>query len=330
MKSDKKRSDGEKVKRKKSDREKLNTEKSGKEKQDSAEATVNGKDGEQSGLEKAAAAEDSSVKADGTAEESSTKKADKTTEACGAEKAGETEEADNTEKADKTTESSEEHSEKDSTAQTESRELDEEDDGDDWEEDDGSPDDWEEESEPSKPWVIVLVFFGMVFAAACICVMLWVFTHPDKQKEENQNVIAGATVAPGSGDDLAPNGMMPSGTGSLPLGNQGDNDASAPNFGETDASGQSILNRVTTQEGRVIIFTDCDDMVTPKEYVNLRTEPSTSQREATVGCRLNQGEIAHRTGISEEMGWSRVEYNDQVLYVITSYVSVVTDTMTTE
>lgn len=318
MKSDKKRSDREKVKRKKSDREKFNTE-------------------------KAAAAEDSSVKADGTAEESNTEKADKTTEAGGAEKtgeteevcntgkAGETEEVCNTEKADKTAESAEEHSEKDSTAQTESGELDEEDDGDDWEEDDVLPDDWEEEAEPSKPWMIVLVFFGMVFAAACICVMLWIFTHPDKQKEENQNVFSGATAAPGSGDDLAPNGMTPSGAGSLPLGNQGDNDASVPNSGETDASGQaSILNRVTTQEGRVIIFTDCDDMVTPKEYVNLRTEPSTSQGEATVGCRLNQGEIAHRTGISEEMGWSRVEYNDQVLYVITSYVSVVKDTLTAE
>ena len=90
------------------------------------------------------------------------------------------------------------------------------------------------------------------------------------------------------------------------------------------------MNRVTTQDGRVIIFMDCDDMVTPKEYVNLRTEPSTAQGEATVGCRLNKGETARRTGVSEEMGWSRVEYNGQVLYVVTSIVSVVTDTQTAE
>ena len=87
---------------------------------------------------------------------------------------------------------------------------------------------------------------------------------------------------------------------------------------------------MTTRDGRVIIFTECDDMVTPKEYVNLRTEPSTTQGEATVGCRLNNGEVAHRTGISEEMGWSRVEYDDQILYVVSSFVNVVTDDQTSE
>ncbi len=79
-------------------------------------------------------------------------------------------------------------------------------------------------------------------------------------------------------------------------------------------------NQFTTAEGRVITFKSCDNWVTPKEYANLRTEPSTAQGEATVGCRLEYGARAHRTGYSEDTGWSRVEYNGQVLYVVSSLV----------
>lgn len=82
-------------------------------------------------------------------------------------------------------------------------------------------------------------------------------------------------------------------------------------------------NRVVTQDNRVIIFTDCSDNITPKEYVNLRTEPSTSQGEATVKCQVNSGETVVRTGYSADSGWSRVEYNGEVLYVVSSLVKTV-------
>ncbi|MDE6641523.1 MAG: SH3 domain-containing protein [Acetatifactor sp.] len=82
-------------------------------------------------------------------------------------------------------------------------------------------------------------------------------------------------------------------------------------------------NVVSTKDGRTITFTDCDDNISPKEYVNLRLEPSTSEGNATVHCRLDYGEIVHRTGISEDFGWSRVEYDGHVLYVVTSYMYVV-------
>lgn len=81
-------------------------------------------------------------------------------------------------------------------------------------------------------------------------------------------------------------------------------------------------NRVGTRDGRVIVFTDCDDWVSPKEYVNLRTEPSTSEGDVTVDCQLNYGEKAHRTGYSADSGWSRIEYNGKVLYVVSSMVLV--------
>ncbi len=84
-------------------------------------------------------------------------------------------------------------------------------------------------------------------------------------------------------------------------------------------------NRITTQDGRVILFTDCDDNVTPKEYVNLRVEPSTSQGNATVSCQVSNGTTVHRTGYSPDSGWSRVEYNGQVLYVVSSMVYTVAE-----
>ena len=82
-------------------------------------------------------------------------------------------------------------------------------------------------------------------------------------------------------------------------------------------------NRVVTAEGRVVIFTDCDDNVSPKMYVNLRLEPSTAQGNDTIHCQISNGQTVHRTGWSEDAGWSRVEYDGNVLYVVTSFLSVV-------
>lgn len=85
-------------------------------------------------------------------------------------------------------------------------------------------------------------------------------------------------------------------------------------------------NRVVTSDGYVILFRDCDDEVTAKEYVNLRTEPSTAQGSNTVSAQLKTGLTARRTGISIDSGWSRVEFNGLVLYVVTSFVQQVGET----
>lgn len=82
-------------------------------------------------------------------------------------------------------------------------------------------------------------------------------------------------------------------------------------------------NRITTKDGRTIVFTEVDNYVTPKQYVNLRLEPSTSQGNATIHCQINNGTVVHRTGYSEDSGWSRVEYEGVVLYVVSSMVSSV-------
>ncbi|WP_455720902.1 GH25 family lysozyme [Agathobacter sp.] len=69
-------------------------------------------------------------------------------------------------------------------------------------------------------------------------------------------------------------------------------------------------------------FTDCNDTVTAKIEVNLRSLPSVTNPDATVVATIKNGETVTRTGINEEYGWSRVEYNGQTLYCVTSYLLV--------
>lgn len=154
---------------------------------------------------------------------------------------------------------------------------------------DDDEEDWDEDAQPVKPWAMTLVFLGLIAAAAVICAVFWNVTHADKPDDEAQDTLASvqATDVP---EETAP---------------------------------PEKSNQVVTKDGRVFEFKECDDYMTPKEYVNLRTEPSVEQGDATVSCTLNAGQVVHRTGDSGEMGWSRVEYNGQVLYVITSNMNVV-------
>lgn len=68
-------------------------------------------------------------------------------------------------------------------------------------------------------------------------------------------------------------------------------------------------------------FQACDDTLTPKIEVNLRSLPSVTNAESTVVATIKCGETVHRTGVNHELGWSRVEYNGQVLYCVTSYMT---------
>ncbi len=68
-----------------------------------------------------------------------------------------------------------------------------------------------------------------------------------------------------------------------------------------------------------IIFTEVNETVTAKQETNLRTEPSTLNDASVVG-KLVHGDTATRTGIGHN-GWSRVIYNGQTLYAVTSYLT---------
>lgn len=67
-------------------------------------------------------------------------------------------------------------------------------------------------------------------------------------------------------------------------------------------------------------FTAVSEQVTAKDVVNLRTLPSVTDPNSQVVAQLENGQIALRTGINTDVGWSRIEYNGQVLYCISSYL----------
>ena len=88
----------------------------------------------------------------------------------------------------------------------------------------------------------------------------------------------------------------------------------------------ALTDYLTTDMNYVVIetpFTAVNDRVTAKEVVNLRNIPSYTSEDSVVVAQLKSGEVINRTGINEDVGWSRVEYNGQILYCITSYLKVV-------
>lgn len=68
-------------------------------------------------------------------------------------------------------------------------------------------------------------------------------------------------------------------------------------------------------------FADRNEQVTAKIEVNLRTLPSVTNPDAVVAAVLHNGEYVTRTGINEDYGWSRVDYNGQTLYCVSSYLT---------
>lgn len=76
-------------------------------------------------------------------------------------------------------------------------------------------------------------------------------------------------------------------------------------------------------DGIQTVFTACNELVSPKIEVNLRTLPSVTNPDSVVVVTLQYGEVVTRTGINTDVGWSRVEYNGQTLYCISSYVYVI-------
>ena len=200
-------------------------------------------------------------------------------------------------------------------------------------------DDWEGGS-PLKPGMVAIIFGILVILAAVICGILWRVTHADTPEGQNNASTWQSEDNGSAGEDQSlpdtdatPDGETMPGGSEPTVTPEPEPEVTAtpeptpeitatPQPAATQPSATADPNRVPTKDGRVIVFMDCDDFVTPKEYVNLRLEPSTSEGNATIHCRLNYGETVHRTGISEDSGWSRVEKDGVVCYVVTSLIYV--------
>ena len=74
------------------------------------------------------------------------------------------------------------------------------------------------------------------------------------------------------------------------------------------------------EEGIQTVFREVNEQVTAKEAVNLRTLPSVTETGSEVVYQLKNGEVVTRTGINNDVGWSRVVYEGQTLYCVSSYL----------
>ena len=101
-------------------------------------------------------------------------------------------------------------------------------------------------------------------------------------------------------------------------------DASAvPDGGEMETIPPKETENVQEQIEIQTQFEYVEDKVTAKKAVNLRSLPSTEDPRCEIVAQLDNGVVIRRTGINRDLGWSRVDYNGQPLYCITSYLKVV-------
>ena len=75
-------------------------------------------------------------------------------------------------------------------------------------------------------------------------------------------------------------------------------------------------------DGLTTVFSPVNELVTPKIEVNLRTLPSVTNENSKIIATISNGEKITRTGINNELGWSRVIYNGQTLYCVSSYLTL--------
>lgn len=172
---------------------------------------------------------------------------------------------------------------------------------------------------------VAMVIGGIVLLVIIVvlCAMIWKLFHP------NDN-----SVKPGVGQNVqetANDTLKETGTGSEDTikdsteGTQSAEDAQAgedsgdSGQGENEAQGGNAEQDAGTgqdSQGVMMTFEEVNDTVTAKEVTNLRSEPSTD-RSDTVVTQLKNGQTAKRTGVNDAAGWSRLEYDGQVLYAAT-------------
>lgn len=70
-------------------------------------------------------------------------------------------------------------------------------------------------------------------------------------------------------------------------------------------------------------FEETDEQVTAKQETNLRTAPSFHESE--IVHTLKNGEYVRRIAVNTASGWSRLEWNGQTVYAVSSYLEVQAD-----
>ena len=92
-------------------------------------------------------------------------------------------------------------------------------------------------------------------------------------------------------------------------------------YAKTSLLSNEVVEQTTpsTQPESSDGYTSVDEQVTAKDETNLRTQPTTGEG-STVVYTLKKGEYVRRIGVHTN-GWSKLEYNGQTVYAITSYLT---------
>lgn len=122
-----------------------------------------------------------------------------------------------------------------------------------------------------------------------------------------------------NGETAVRTGISDSGWSRLIL--EGEKYYAVSNYLTTDLS-YHVEKPTEDDDGIDTVFTERNEQVTPKIEVNLRSIPSVTNSDSVVVATVKNGEIFTRTGINEDYGWSRVEYNGQTLYCVSSYITL--------
>ena len=164
----------------------------------------------------------------------------------------------------------------------------------------------EEDGQSSAAMVIGGIVLLVIIVV--LCAMIWKLFHPDDSKPSQG--IGQATQE--SFNDTLKEAEASASEGAENENQYGEGEnASSENSIQDD--GQGGADRENDDSVLGLTFQEVDETVTAKEVTNLRSEPST-ERTDTVVTQLKNGQTARRTGVNDAAGWSRLEYNGQVLY----------------
>ena len=156
---------------------------------------------------------------------------------------------------------------------------------------------------------VYLMIGGVAFLIFIIlfCVIVWGITH----RKDKDIVINGSSVVTEQA--------------SSEISVSSDVVAPVESSSEEESSEEVGVDYNDTSNDMGLTFEPVDDVVTAKDVTNLRSEPSTSQGQATVLAQLRNGETAVRIGKEERTGWSKLVYDGQIVYASTNYLIVVED-----
>lgn len=158
------------------------------------------------------------------------------------------------------------------------------------------------EEEKMNPMQAMIGLVVLALVVVIFCFAVWKITHANH-----------AGTLPGQGADNAQDSIADWG-GQTP----------APETIESSDEESAEPDESSEPENALgMTFDAVDEYVTAKDVTNLRSEPSTDQQQLTVVTQLSNGQNAHRTGINPATGWSRLEYNGQVVYAVSQYLTVV-------